>query len=271
MNGHALIFDSGVGGLSVASEIRHRLPMLQQTYVADDEFRPYGERTDAELQSRLPELLWTLCEAANPDIAVIACNTASTSTLPSIRSALNVPVIGVVPAVKPAATLSLTGRFAVLGTPGTVRRKYVDQLISDFAPMHDVVLQGSTQLVRLAENKLAGLPVDMAVLKSEIAPLFAKNSGQKPIDTVVLACTHFPLLKDELMAVSPHAVNWIDSGVAIARRVETVLSELPKLHSAQQGSDVALLMGPNADARRAQAFQAYGFERVIGLMPDDIG
>jgi len=126
---HALIFDSGVGGLSVVSEIRKRLPSLQLTYVADDAFRPYGEKSEAQLKARLPRLLWELSEMISPDIIVLACNTASTTALDEIRAIIDIPVIGVVPAIKPAAHMSKTKTIAVLGTPGTVRRKYVKKTI----------------------------------------------------------------------------------------------------------------------------------------------
>jgi len=260
---HALIFDSGVGGLSVAREIRQLLPKVQQTYVADDEFRPYGEKSDEELRARLPGLLWQLFQTAEPDIVVIACNTASTSALPEIRAALSIPVIGVVPAVKPAAQLSHSGRFAVLGTPGTVRRNYVDQLIEDFAPEHDVVLHGSTRLVAVAEDKLAGQAVDMTVIKQEIAPIFSKGV----VDVIVLACTHFPLLKDELKEIVPKGVVFIDSGQAIARRVQSMLAEITEFRPARLGPDIALLVGPDTEPARAKAFQSFGFERVYGLLP----
>ncbi len=264
---HALIFDSGVGGLSVSAEIRKRLPSLQQTYVADDEFRPYGNKTDAQLRTRLPGLLWTLCQTANPDLLVIACNTASTSALSEIRNALEIPVIGVVPAVKPAAQITHSKCFAVLGTPGTVRRQYVGKLIDDFAPRHDVILHGSTRLVALAEDKLAGKTVDMAAIEAEIAPIFKKGS----IDTIVLACTHFPLLRDELTGAAEKLgaskVQFIDSGEAIARRVETILSNLQDIKPVHSKPDTALLIAPETSEPRIQAFHDFGFKKVIALLP----
>jgi len=160
MSSRALIFDSGVGGLSVVAEIRRRLPELSLDYVADDAFRPYGEKTAAELQARLPALLATLCDMLRPDIIVIACNTASTTALKHIRAAVSVPVVGVVPAIKPAAAVTRTGTLAVLGTPGTVAREYVDDLITEFASKKNVLLQGSVNLVDMAEDKLAGRAVD---------------------------------------------------------------------------------------------------------------
>ena len=261
---HVLVFDSGVGGLSVVSEIRTRLPRAYLSYAADDEFRPYGNKTEAQLRARLPGLLATLTEMLKPDALVIACNTASTTALPSIRAAVGIPVIGVVPAIKPAAEQSKTKAIGVLGTPGTVRRAYVDDLIADFAPDCDVLLQGSTRLVAEAERKLAGGAVNLDVLREEIAPLFAGRIGAD-VDGVVLACTHFPLLRDELRSVVTQSVNWIDSGEAIARRLEDVLSDIAT-GVLPTHAQIAFLIGPNTDAVRARAFADYGFTQAIGLL-----
>lgn len=262
----ALIFDSGVGGLSVVAEIRKRLPNLHLTYVADDAFRPYGEKTEAQLRARLPGLLRVLFETVKPDIIVIACNTASTTALSEIRRAVPCPVVGVVPAIKPAAEMSRTQTLGVLGTPGTVRRKYVDGLIETFASNCHVVLQGSVALVDLAERKLAGDTLDLSDIQTEIAPLFEGKMGAD-IDVVVLACTHFPLLKDDLKAVTRQSVTWIDSGEAIARRVETVLKDMEPASAQTQSPDVALLIGPDCPPTRKTAFKDYGFKTIIALEP----
>jgi len=264
--GHALIFDSGVGGLSVAAEIRKRLPELQMSYAADDIFRPYGEKSEAQLKARLPGLLWELTETTSPDLVVIACNTASTTALTEIRDAIDIPVIGVVPAIKPAAAVSRTKTIAVLGTPGTVQRRYVDDLINDFASDCRVLLQGSVNLVDIAERKLAGQAVDLDWIKTELAPMFTGRHGAD-IDAVVLACTHFPLLRDELKASVTQSVQWIDSGSAIARRVEDVLEGLD-FKPARKGPDIALLVGPDTIAARIRTFQNFGFEKVVALMPN---
>lgn len=267
MSHRALFFDSGVGGLSVAAEVRKRLPELRMDYVADDEFRPYGEKSAAQLKARLPGLLSVLTDMLQPDVVVIACNTASTTALDDIRAALSVAVVGVVPAIKPAARLTRTGTIAVLGTPGTVAREYVDDLITDFAKDTHVLLQGSVNLVDMAEDKLAGRPVDLARIKAELAPLFSGRRGAD-IDAVVLACTHFPLLKDELKAAVTQTVQWIDSGEAIARRVETLLAAvLPKDAGHSQRADTAFLIGPQTRSERSAAFASFGFKRVVALKP----
>lgn len=261
---HVLLFDSGVGGLSVSAAIRARLPQVRQSYLADDAFRPYGNKTEAALNARIPSLLAPLCDVLDPDLVVIACNTASTTALPSIRAALSVPVVGVVPAIKPAAAQSRLNRIGVLGTPGTVRRAYVDDLIEQYASDCEVRLQGSVTLVEQAERKLRGDAVDPALISEAISPLFAKD----PIDAVVLACTHFPLLVDELQAAAPYPVDWIDSGDAVARRVESLLADgRVKGSSSNLKEDTAFLTACDLNARPDQAFQEYGFSRII-LLPD---
>lgn len=265
MSFRALIFDSGVGGLSVAAEIAARLPDLAMDYVADDEFRPYGEKTAAQLKARLPELLAVLTDMLSPDVVVMACNTASTTALDEIRSALHVPVVGVVPAIKPAAQITRTGTIAVLGTPGTVAREYVDDLITQFANGKHVLLQGSVNLVDMAEDKLSGRRVNPARIKAELAPLFSGRRGAD-IDAVVLACTHFPLLKEELKAAVTQTVQWIDSGEAIARRVESLL-QTAKPHIRPARDNTAFLIGPQTQQERTSAFARFGFNRVVALKP----
>ena len=261
---HVLVMDSGVGGLSVSAEIRARLPGVAQSYLADDAFRPYGEKTERELRARLPGLLAPAVDMLRPDVLVIACNTASTTALPAIRAAVPVPVVGVVPAIKPAAKLSRTKTIAVLGTPGTVRRSYVDALIEQFADGCHVRLKGSVALVAEAEAKLAGRAVDMNVVRRELSPLFAGEAGMD-VDAVVLACTHFPLLVDEMRAATRQSVAWVDSGEAIARRVESLL---PAVGSAEPPSrDIAFSTARGRDAERLRTFRDYGFTRYVDGLP----
>ncbi len=231
----ALVFDSGVGGLSVAADIHAALPGLVLTYAADNAFLPYGEKSEAELIARVPELLEGWRREFAPDLIVVACNTASTVVLPAVRALVPVPVIGVVPAVKPAAKHTRTGIIGLLGTPGTVRRAYTDGLIREFAADKTVIRHGSSGLVRLAEAKLRGHPPDEAAVAAEIAPLFAGTEGAN-IDIVVLACTHFPLLRSELARAAARPVQFIDSGAAIARRVAQLLPD--------RAREIALRDGP---------------------------
>src|SRR3982750_2925762 len=174
-----LFFDSGVGGLSVLAPTRALLPNAPIVYAADSAGFPYGKRTEADLATRVPALLRRLIERFRPRLAVIACNTASTIALDHVRSALDVPIVGTVPAIKPAAELSRTRVIGVLGTEATVRQPYVDDLASRFASDCPVLRHGSTALVELAEAKLRGQPADPAAYRAAIAGLFGQLGGDR--------------------------------------------------------------------------------------------
>jgi glutamate racemase len=254
-----LVFDSGIGGLSVAAEIRQLLPQLRLIYAADYAFLPYGEKTEAQLIDRVPCLLSALEKRFAPNIVVIACNTASTVVLPATREALKAEVVGTVPAIKPAAALTKTKVIGLLGTPGTVRRTYTQHLIDDFAADCRVLRYGSVELVALAEAKLRGERVPQAAVEAAIAPLYALQGGHE-VDVVVLACTHFPLLAEELAAASAPNVRLIDSGAAIARRVKTLLGPDVEFRGSPAGPAI---LTPGADvAALAPAFARYGFDGV---------
>ncbi len=217
-NAPILFFDSGVGGLSVVAAARKVLPTAPFIYAADSAGFPYGTKTEAEIAARVPALLGRLVERYRPRLVVIACNTASTIALSVVRSALDVPVVGTVPAIKPAGMLSKTRVIAVLGTEATVRQPYVDRLSAEFASDCIVIRHGSADLVVLAENKLRGRVIDLDDVKTAIAPMFAAPCGDQ-IDTIVLACTHFPLLVTELFTAAPHPVTFVDGSAGIARRI----------------------------------------------------
>lgn len=217
-NAPVLFFDSGVGGLSVVAQSRAGLPTAAFVYVADTAGFPYGTKTEAEIAARVPALLGRLVERYRPRLVVIACNTASTIALTVVRNALELPVVGTVPAIKPAAEASMTRVIGVLGTDATVRQPYVDRLSAEFAADCTVVRHGSAALVMLAEAKLRGESIQLGDVRSAIAGLFDGPNGGS-IDTVVLACTHFPLLGEELAAAVPHPVRFVDGGSGIARRV----------------------------------------------------
>ena len=218
-----LVFDSGVGGLSVLDAIAAFGHAMELDYVADNAWLPYGLKSDAELRARVPMLLQSMAEQWRPEAVVVACNTASTIALDEIRAVMAIPVVGVVPPIKPAAALTQTGVIGLLATPATVRRAYTDDLIAQFAADKTVVRYGSAALVEAAEQKLRGEAPNGAALREAIAGLFHAPGGAE-MDVVALACTHFPLLTQELAAAAPRAARWLDSSEAIARRVAHVLS-----------------------------------------------
>lgn len=221
-----LVFDSGVGGLSVFDAIAASERALELDYVADNAWLPYGLKSDVELRARVPALLSSLAAQWAPDLVVVACNTASTIALDHVRAALSVPVVGVVPPIKPAAAQTRTGVIGLLATPATVQRAYTDALIAEFAADKKVVRFGSAALVEAAEAKLRGAASDAAAVAEAVEGLFGAD-GDGHVDVVALACTHFPLLGAELAAAAPRPCVWLDSGEAIARRVASVLEAAP--------------------------------------------
>ena len=212
-----LFFDSGVGGLSVLQPTRAMLPNAPIVYVADSAAYPYGTRSEAEIAGRVPALLGRLVERYHPRLAVIACNTASTIALGAVRAALEIPVVGTVPAIKPAAEMSQSRVIGVLGTPATVRQPYVDDLAKRYADDCMVIRHGSAELVALAEAKLGGETIDVEEVAEAIEPLLQHPRGAQ-MDVVVLACTHFPLLAEELALALPK-VSQVHGGPGIARRI----------------------------------------------------
>ena len=212
-----LVFDSGLGGLTVFREAVKARGDLNYVYVADDAFFPYGHHSEAAIIDRVVPLMGELIATHRPELIVIACNTASTLVLPQLRAQYSVPFVGTVPAIKPACAASKTRRVAVLGTRGTVAREYTQVLIRDFAGGCEVTLVGAADLASLAEAALKGEAVSDDAIAQEIAPCF--RDGESKTDTIVLACTHFPLLLDRLVRLAPWPVDWIDPAPAIARRM----------------------------------------------------
>jgi len=258
-----LVFDSGVGGLSVFDSIAASGHAFELDYAADNAWLPYGLKSDADLRARVPALISSLARQWAADAVVVACNTASTIALDAVRAAVAQPVVGVVPPIKPAAALTQTGVIGLLATPATVKRAYTDDLIAQFAAGKRVVRFGSAALVEAAERKLRGEAFDPSAITEAIDGLF-RAPGGGDIDVVALACTHFPLLAQEFAAAAPRSVAWLDSGAAIARRVAHVLN-------AQEGAARARSAAFTADPGALNAaFSARGFSQLsrIGDAPD---
>jgi glutamate racemase len=213
-----LIFDSGVGGLTVLSALRKILPDAPVIFAADQAGLPYGSKSEAEIAARVAGLLGRMSERYRPRLACIACNTASTIALEMVREVLEIPIVGTVPAIKPAASLTKTGTIGLLGTEATIRQGYVDRLEARFAQDKTLLRYGAPGLVRAAEAKLRGEALDPAAITNAVRGLRDQPGGED-IDTVVLACTHFPLLADELSAEFGPNVTFIDGAEGIARRI----------------------------------------------------
>ena len=257
-----LIFDSGVGGLSVARAIRARLPDRPLVYAADREGFPYGGRTEREIAVRVPALLGRLVERVDPALVVIACNTASTVALADVRGALDRPVVGTVPAVKPAALTTTTGVIGVLGTEATVRQGYLDRLVAEWAAGTIVLRHGAPDLVRAAEDQFAGRAVLVERVAASLAGLLDQPDGER-VDTVVLACTHFPLLSAQLRAAAP-GVRFVDGAEGIARRAAHLLGD-PQDGGARPAGRVLMTGSGPMPPAVAAAWAAEGFPHA-GLL-----
>lgn len=255
------VFDSGLGGLTVLNAIRRALPAVRCVYVADTEAFPYGVKGEAELIGRIQRVLPPLLKRCRPDLLVVACNTASTVALPHIRARLGIPVVGVVPAIKPAAAGSETGVIGLLATPGTANRPYTDELIAEFAMHCEVIRVGNSRLVELAEAHVHGEAATTGELAAILAPFHEHPAGSR-LDTVVLACTHFPLLAGELAAAFGRPMRWVDSGQAIANRVAQLLGDSTGIDTRAE-TTVALFTGGNVPA--GHRLEPYGIGRIDRL------
>ncbi len=258
-----LVFDSGLGGLTVYREIAAVRPDADVIYLADDAAFPYGALAEPDLIARLVALFDEAIAVHKPDLVVIACNTASTIALPELRKKFTVPFVGTVPAIKPACAASQTRRVAVLGTEATVKREYTRALIREHGQGCDVDLVGSKQLAAYAEAELHGRPVTDAALLAEIGPCF-RDDGKRT-DTVVLACTHYPLLIARLEQIAPWPVNFIDPAPAIARRAAHLLKDVATI--ATKGTTRALFTSGTAPVAVLARFGICADQRAFSITP----
>jgi glutamate racemase len=251
-----LVFDSGLGGLTVFREIAKALPGARFVYAADDAFFPYGRKEEPTLVARVLDVTDGLITAHGPDLVVVACNTASTIALPSLREKFKVPFVGTVPAIKPACAQSKSLLVTVLGTEATVRREYTRKLVREHGNNCEVTLVGSPRLAELAEAELNGEAVTDRDIAAEIAPCFIET-GDRRTDTVVLACTHYPLLLSRLEKLAPWPVTFIDPAPAIARRVSELLGPDHR-RGAAQASRLVFTSGRSPSPALAATLARFG-------------
>ena len=247
---------SGVGGLTVLKQVRVLRPDADFIFAADNAAFPYGEMDEAALVLRVVEVVGALVSRFAPDVIVIACNTASTLALEALRDAFDIPIVGTVPAIKVAAETSRSGLIGVLATPATAEREYTRELIASFAADCEVQLVGARQLAALAEDKLSGRPVAISVVENEIAPAFVEHEGKRT-DVLVLACTHYPLLEEEITQAAPWPVTLIDPAPAIARRVTHFTGSADDDGASEEGGELTqwhrLVYSQSADRHGACA------------------
>jgi glutamate racemase len=273
-----LVFDSGIGGLTVLREARVLMPDRRFVYVADDAGFPYGAWAEEALRARIVALFGRLLSEHDPEIAVIACNTASTLVLSDLREAFPAtPFVGTVPAIKPAAERTASGLVSVLATPGTVRRQYTRDLIREWGSKCHVRLVGSDRLAGLAETYMREGFVDEEAVRAEIEPCFVERAGRRT-DIVVLACTHYPFLANRMRKTAPWPVDWLDPAEAIARRALSLLSGDPAVPEPvadgdAQGEDVAVFTSGVPDYLTRRLMQGFGLAaaRPVALPPERPG
>lgn len=253
-----LVFDSGIGGLTVLREARVLMPGRRFVYVADDAGFPYGAWEEEALKKRIVTLFAKLIKKHDPEIAVIACNTASTLVLADLRRAFpSVPFVGTVPAIKPAAERTRSGLVSVLATPGTVRRQYTRDLIRQWAAKCHVRLVGSDRLATLAETYMRDGFVDEEAVRAEILPCFVEQDGRRT-DIVVLACTHYPFLVNRMRKTAPWPVDWIDPAEAIARRTLSLLGRQTDEEAAEREPDLAVFTSGTPAFAARRLMQGFG-------------
>lgn len=257
-----LMFDSGIGGLTVLREARVLMPERRFVYVADDAAFPYGAWEEGRLRERIVGLFADLIAKHNPQIAVIACNTASTLVLADLRAAFpGTPFVGTVPAIKPAAERTRSGLISVLATPGTVKRQYTRDLIGEWASKVHVRLVGSERLAGLAETYMREGFVDEQAVRDEILPCFIEQDGLRT-DIVVLACTHYPFLVNRMRKTAPWPVDWIDPAEAIARRALSLLPQSTRSEVPPSEPDIACFTSGKPDPAIQRLMQGFGL-RVL--------
>ena len=229
-----LVFDSGIGGLTVLREARLLMPERGFIYVADDAGFPYGGWEEEPLKARIGRLFEELFAQYDPEAVIVACNTAFTLAGADLRQRFpDRRFIGTVPAIKPAAERTRSGLVSVLATPGTVKRAYTRDLIQSFASQCHVRLVGSENLARMAEAYIRGEVLDDAAVLAEIAPCFVEKDGART-DIVVLACTHYPFLANVFRRLAPWPVDWLDPAEAIARQARRLV---PLIEGAEHPDD----------------------------------
>ncbi|MGS0682248.1 glutamate racemase [Shewanella sp. 125m-7] len=267
MSGPILIFDSGVGGLSIFDEIRKVLPDQGYCYLFDNARLPYGELEESVLIEGCVELICEQVKRTKAVLVVVACNSASTLVLPGLRERLLIPIVGVVPAIKPAALISKTRHIGLLATPGTIKRSYTRELIEEFAGDCEVDLFGSSELVMIAEAKLAGESLDFIKLESELKAIQNTN-----LDTLVLGCTHFPIIADEIGQILGSGVKLLDSGRAIAQRVVYLLDSIAaaKLDNSA-GELIAIYTTENITSGLATRLAEKGFTTIVSRSSANLG
>ncbi len=259
-----LLIDSGLGLLSIAGAIHAEYPMLKLLAISDSAGFPWGDKSQKDLTARVALLAQYGIEHWDVEAIVVACNTASVIVLEHLRQIFSIPIIGVVPAIKPAAHYSKKGIIGVLATNGTIQRDYVRKLIDDFADDCKVIMVGSKNLATIAENKLQGKGVDKQLIAEEMAP-FMKHQ----VDAIALACTHYPLLQEELEGITGTAVRFFEPSTAVAHQLARKLYAAAAKSVSSLDKNIVFATG-DAYQLDENFLQQYGFDALEKLAINDV-
>ncbi|AHA28166.1 glutamate racemase [Candidatus Liberibacter americanus] len=255
-----IIFDSGVGGLSVLQKVRFLIPEYNFIYVADDVGFPYGNWEDASLKNRIISIFSDILDRYNPTLSIIACNTAFTLAKDELRSIFpHMTFIGAVPAIKQAMNYTSTGLISILSTPATLRRVYNSDVINSSSSSHcDIKFVISSKLASIVEEYACGKMICEEEVKSEINDCFVIKDNRRT-DIVVLACTHYPFMICLFRRLAPWPVDWIDTADSIARHARSLC---PKIDNYQIGSfnDLAVFISGKPDINMRRLVQGFGLK-----------
>ncbi len=257
--GAVLILDSGIGGISFLPSLNKYLPGVPLVAFADQKFFPYGEKSEQQVVNRMLEIAQFLVDSIRPATILVACNTASTIVLPALRAALTVPIVGIVPAIKPAALMSKTKKIALLATPGTISRSYIQDLISQFA--YDCVVQriSSPNLAKLAEDKMINRTHVYQQVEEELHTI-RKLQDYHDIDTLILGCTHFSFLQNEIAQALHGNIKIVDPVDSVSQQVKRVNS-----YKTCENASNTLIVSKKIDGYINFQSLDYGIRRIIFL------
>lgn len=259
--GPVAFFDSGIGGLPYYQWVRNLLPGVSYSYLADRENFPYGQKAISELVTIIPDVMERYLARVEPGLVVVACNTASVTALQQLRERFQVPFVGVVPAIKPAAVLSRKKSIGLLATRRTVDDPYTDNLVRLFAEGYQVERYAGVDIVDFVENRL--LDSEREELDRIMAPA-VRHFAEREIDTLVLGCTHFLHVKDSIVRSFGPDVQIVDSVEGVGRQVARLLERggtrvTPEAE--RSGSGTFFITGTTADEKMYRRFaESYGLD-----------
>ena len=238
------VFDSGVGGISVLKHIHDLLPNEQLIYVADSKYAPYGNKSTEEIQARCFEIADFLISKSAKAL-VVACNTATAAAIDALRAKYSLPIIGMEPAVKPAAAATKNGVIGVLATTGTLKSAQFAALLESYGRNVKVVTQACVGLVECVERGEINTAATKALIKHYTVPLLAEGA-----DTIVLGCTHYPFVKEVIREIVGANISLIDTGSAVAKQLKRQLEENGLVSTNQELAEVSFIS--NSVAENAQ-------------------